>query len=191
MSNVNSGFVASEHFGRLATYWKWLLGFGILTLVLGVLGLGMVAFLTLASVVFYGVILIVDGGIQFLQSFQAGAWKAKLWHVVISLLYLFGGIIVVRNPILASSILTLLLAAAITAIGLMRIVMAIQMRGALGWGWVMTGGVLALILGILIFAKWPASSLVVIGTFISIELILNGWAAVTVALAAKQATRTP
>jgi uncharacterized membrane protein HdeD (DUF308 family) len=190
MSNIVGAFVPGEHFGQLGKRWKWLLVFGILTVIAGLVGLGMAAFLTLASVLFYGIILVVDGGIQFVQSFQAAGWKAKLWHIVISLLYVFGGIIVVRNPILASSILTLLLAGAITGIGLMRILMAIQMKGALGWMWVLVGGVLALLLGILIFARWPASSLVVIGTFISIELIINGWSAVTVALAARQATRS-
>ena len=170
--------------------WKWLLGFGVLTVVLGLIGLGMATFLTLASVVFYGVILLADGVMQFVQSYQSAGWKAKLWHILISLLYVFGGIVVIRNPILASSILTLLLAGAITAIGLMRIVMAFNMKGAIGWVWVLIGGILALVLGILIFAKWPASSLIVIGTFISIELIINGWSAMTVALAARQADKS-
>ena len=190
MSNGGSAFAPREHFGELGKRWKWLLGFGVLTVVLGLIGLGMATFLTLASVVFYGVILLADGVIQFVQSFQSAGWKAKLWHILISLLYVFGGIIVIRNPILASGILTLLLAGAITAIGLMRIVMAIHMKGAFGWLWVLIGGIMALVLGILIFAKWPASSLIVIGTFISIELIINGWSAMTVALAARQVTKS-
>jgi uncharacterized membrane protein HdeD (DUF308 family) len=190
MSNGETAFVPEEHFGELGKRWKWLLGFGILTVVLGLIGLGMATFLTLASVVFYGVILLADGVVQFVQSFQSAGWKAKLWHILISLLYVFGGVIVIRNPILASSILTLMLAGAITAIGLMRIVMAVKMKGALGWAWVLIGGILALLLGIMIFAKWPASSLIVIGTFISIELIINGWSAITVALAAKQAVKS-
>jgi len=177
-------------FGELAKGWKWLLAFGVLSVILGVVGLGMAVFITLASMVFYGVILLVDGGVQLVHSFKCAGWKAKLWHVIISLLYVAGGIIVVRNPVLASSILTLLLAGVITGVGIMRIVMALQMKGSPGWAWILIGGVLALILGILIFAKWPASSLVVIGTFISIELIINGWSAVTVALAAKQVSKT-
>ena len=190
MSNGESAMVPAEHFGELGNRWKWLLGFGVVTVVLGLIGLGMATFLTLASVVFYGIILLADGIVQFVQSFQSAGWKAIVWHILISLLYVFGGIIVIRNPVLASGILTLMLAGAITAIGLMRIVMAIQMKGALGWAWVLIGGVLALVLGILIFARWPASSLIVIGTFISIELIINGWSAITVALAAKQAARS-
>lgn len=190
MSNGQSTFVPGEHFGDLGKRWKWLLGFGVLTVALGLVGLGMATFLTLASVVFYGVILLADGVVQFVQSFQSAAWKSKLWHILISLLYVFGGVVVIRNPILASGILTLILAGVITAIGLMRIVMALHMRGAFGWSWVLIGGILALILGLLIFAKWPASSLIVIGTFISIELIINGWSAVTVALAARQVARS-
>lgn len=162
---------------------------GILMVVLGLVGLSMAVFLTLASVMFYGVVLLIGGGVQFIQSFKSSGWKAKLWHILISLAYLLAGIVVVRNPVLASGILTLFLAGAITAVGLMRILMAFQMKGTAGWGLVLFGGVLALMLGILIFAKWPASSLVVIGTFLSIELIINGWSAVTVALAAKNAPR--
>jgi len=190
MSIGRGAFVPSEHFGQLGKRWRWLLGFGILSVALGVAGLSMAVFLTLASVVFYGVILLVDGGVQFLQSFQSSGWKAKVWHILISLLYVFGGIIVVRNPVLASGILTLMLAGAITAIGLTRIVMAINMKGALGWVWVLIGGILALFLGVMIFARWPASSLVVIGTFISIELIINGWSAMTVAFAARNASKS-
>ena len=116
MSNGESAFAPSEHFGELGKRWKWLLGFGVLTVVLGLIGLGMATFLTLASVVFYGVILLADGVVQFVQSFQSAGWKAKLWHILISLLYVFGGIIVIRNPILASGILTLLLLTAGTII---------------------------------------------------------------------------
>ena len=169
MSNSGSAMFPIEHFGELGKRWKWLLGFGVLTTVAGLIGLGVATFITLASVVFYGVILLAGGVVQFVQSFQSAGWKAKLWHILISLLYIFGGIVVIRNPILASSILTLMLAGAITAIGLMRIIMAVNMKGAFGWSWVLTGGILALLLGILIFARWPASSLIVIGTFISIE----------------------
>jgi uncharacterized membrane protein HdeD (DUF308 family) len=189
MSNGEGATALSAVFGELQRNWGWLLAFGILMVILGVIGLGMAVLVTLASVMFYGILLLIGGGAQFIHSFKASGWKAKIWHVLISLVYLFAGIIVIRNPILASGILTLFLAGAITAVGLMRIVMAFQMKGTAGWGLVMVGGILALLLGILIFAKWPASSLVVIGVFLSIELIVNGWTAMTVALAAKNAPR--
>jgi uncharacterized membrane protein HdeD (DUF308 family) len=57
----------------------------------------------------------------------------------------------------------------------MRIIAGFQVKGELdGWGWMVFAGILNIILGLLIYAQWPASGLWVIGLFISIELIIQG-----------------
>lgn len=174
-------------FGTLEKSWNLLLFFGILSIVLGVIGLGMAVFLTLASVMFYGFMLLVGGGAQLMQSTKSSGWRARTWHVMIALLYLLAGIVVIRNPILASRLLTLVLAGAFVAVGIFRIAMAFQSRGASGWMLLLLGGILALILGAWMLARLDTLSLVIIGLFISIELIANGWSAITLALAAKSA----
>lgn len=179
-----------EVFGTLQRQWGPLLILGVLLIVLGIIGLGMAVFLTLVSVTFYGIMLIVGGGGQLAQSFAGSGWRAKLWHLLIALLYVAGGVIVIRNPILASGLLTLLLASAITGVGIFRLAMAIQMKGTQGWLLLLLGGIIALGLGIWMFANLSTLSFVIIGLFISIELIANGWTAITVALAAKAASRT-
>jgi uncharacterized membrane protein HdeD (DUF308 family) len=179
----------SEVFGELQKNWGLLLVFGILLVVLGIIGLGMAVFLTLASVMFYGIMLLIGGAAQLGQSFKSAGWNAKLWHLMIALLYVLAGMVVIRNPLLASGLLTFILASAFVGVGLFRIFMAIQMRGTAGWILLLIGGVLALVLGIWMFAKISALSLVIIGLFISIELIANGWSAITVAIAAKAASR--
>jgi uncharacterized membrane protein HdeD (DUF308 family) len=162
-----------------------LLAFGVVSLLLGLWGLGMAVFLTLASVVFYGIMLLVDGGAQLVHWFKTTGWQGRWWYLLISLAYILAGIVVIRNPILASSVFTLILAFAILAVGLMRTFMAIQLRSTREWVWVLIGGVASIVLGLMILTRWPASSLVVIGLFISIELIMNGWAAIAVAFAAR------
>ncbi|MCK5618559.1 MAG: DUF308 domain-containing protein [Candidatus Krumholzibacteria bacterium] len=189
MSNDENAAPLDRIFGEIRENWGWLLGFGFLSVILGVIGLGMAAFITLASMVFYGIVLLIGGAAQFIHSFKASGWKAKLWHMLISLFYVIAGVVVVRNPVLASGLLTLFLAGAITAVGVARIIMAFQMKGTAGWGLILLGGIMALVLGIMIFTHWPSSSLVVIGLFISIELIANGWSAITVAIAARSASR--
>jgi len=53
------------------------------------------------------------------------------------------------------------------------------------------GGIAAIVLGALIAADWPGSSFFVIGLFIAIELIVNGWTMIALALAARAAGPRP
>jgi uncharacterized membrane protein HdeD (DUF308 family) len=50
--------------GDLAHNWGWLLAQGILLVVLGTIGLGIIIWLTLASVFIFGVFLFIGGGVQ-------------------------------------------------------------------------------------------------------------------------------
>jgi uncharacterized membrane protein HdeD (DUF308 family) len=183
--NGNTNLPRQRMFGEVRQNWRWLFALGILSLLLGLWGLGMAVFLTLASMVFYGIMLLVDGGAQLVQWFKTTRWQGRWWHLLIGIAYVLAGIVVIRNPVLASSVFTLILAVVILFVGVMRLAMAIQLRETREWVWVLIGGVAAVMLGLMILTRWPASSLVVIGLFISIELIMNGWTAMAVALAAR------
>ena len=145
--------------------------------------------LTLASVLFFGVLLIVGGLSQLIQAFQCKGWKSVLWHVLIALLYVAAGIVIIVDPILASMTLTLMLAWILIAVGVFRIIIAFQLRPVNGWFWPLLSGLVSILLGGMIIAHWPVSGLWVIGLFVAIELIFNGWAYVFIALAARQAGR--
>ncbi len=166
--------------------WGWLLGLGILLIVLGCLGLGMVVGLTLASVLFLGVLLIIAGLSQLFDVFQSKEWQAAGWHALIALLYLVGGGLVMYDPILASTLITALIAWVLIFIGITRLIMAGVLRGASGWGWLVFAGLTAILLGVLILLQWPYSGLWVLGLFIAIELLVNGWTYVFMALAIRR-----
>lgn len=176
-------------FGEVQKHWGWLLALGLLCLILGTIGFWMTFGLTLASVLFFGVLLIVGGLSQLIQAFQCKGWKSALWHVLIALLYVAAGIIIIADPILASMTLTLMLAWILIAVGVFRIIIAFQLRPVNGWFWPLLSGLVSILLGGMIMAHWPVSGLWVIGLFVAIELIFNGWAYVFIALAARQAGR--
>jgi uncharacterized membrane protein HdeD (DUF308 family) len=176
-------------FGELSRHWGWLLAVGILSVILGTIGLGMTWMLTLVSVVYFGVLLIVIGVAQLLQTFKAAGWKSTFLQILIGLLYLAAGIMVVSRPLLASLTLTWALGFALIVVGVMRIVVGVQHRGTSGWGGGVVGGIITLLLGLLILAKWPSDALWVIGLFLAIELIVNGYTQILVALAARRARR--
>lgn len=178
---------AEDLLGDLKVNWGWLMGLGILFLILGIVGLGQVFFLTVASVMFFGFLLLIGGVAQLVEAFKCKGWKGMIWHILIALLYIFAGITAINRPLVASTLITLMIAGAIIAIGLMRIIVAFQHRGTSGWIWPLLGGVISLLLGLMIIARWPVSGLWVIGLFLAIELITNGWSYIMIALAAKNA----
>jgi uncharacterized membrane protein HdeD (DUF308 family) len=174
-------------FGELEKNWGWLMAFGIASIILGSIGLGMSFALTLASMVLFGALLVAGGLFQILDAFKCRGWKGSAWHILIGLLYVVGGVIVMIDPVLASETFTLVLAAVLIAVGLLRLIIAFQLRPSKGWYWPLISGLVSLALGGVILAQWPASGLFVIGLIIAIELIFNGWAYLFVALAARAA----
>ena len=173
--------------GELKRSWGWLLALGILFVILGCIGLGMVVGLTLASMLFLGVLLIIAGCSQFVDVFKSKGWDGIAWHALIAVLYIFGGCIVIYDPFLASALITALLASVLIIIGLTRFCMAIKLKGSAGWGWLLFAGIIAIALGIMILSHWPISGLWVIGLFIAIEMIVDGWTYIFLALGLRSA----
>ena len=176
---------AKQILGELQEKWGWLLALGIIFLVLGIIGLGMTFFLTMLVAIYIGVLILIGGVSQLFLAFSTKAWKGNILTILIAILYIIVGIEVIAHPAIASVVLTLLLGITILVIGIVRIVFALQLKPLKNWGWSLVGGLITLLLGLMILAKWPASGLWVIGLFIAVEMIINGWSLITVALTAK------
>ena len=163
--------------------WGWLLGLGILFVILGCIGLSMTVGLTLVSMVFFGVLLIIAGVSQFVDVSKCREWKPAFWHALIAVFYVIGGAIVIYDPFLASTLITALLAGVLIVIGCSRLVMAFSLKDAPGWGWLVAAGFIAVLLGCMILMQWPFSGLWIIGLFIAIQMIVDGWSYIFIALA--------
>lgn len=160
----------------------WLLGFGILLFVLGIIGLSMEFMLTLASMYFFAALLIISSVSHFADAFKYKGVKGVLWQILIALLYLLAGIVIVYDPLLASAMITALLAWLLIIIGVSRITMAFYLKNTSGWVWILFAGLCSFILGLLILIQWPISGLWVIGMFIAIDLLVSGWTYIFMAL---------
>ena len=166
----------------LQRHWGWVLGLGILLLVLGFIGLSMEIMLTIVSMYFFAALLLVSGLSHLVDAFKYKQLKGALWQILIAILYVCAGLIVVYDPLLASALLTALLAWLLIIIGVSRIIMSFYLKSSVGWGWIALAGMTSLILGILILIQWPISGLWVIGMFIAIDLIMTGWTYIFMAL---------
>lgn len=167
----------------LQRHWGWLLGLGVLLLILGCIGLGMEIVLTIVSMYFFAALFMVSGLSHIADAFKYKQWKGAVWQILIAILYLIGAGIILYDPLLASTIITALLAWTLIVIGVTRISMSISLRDTQGWGWILFAGITSLILGILILLHWPMSGLWVIGMFIAIDMIVSGWTYIFMAIA--------
>jgi len=151
----------------------WRLGLGIAMVVLGVLALASAPLAGIVSAVLLGLALVIGGGVALIGVFRSDSVAEALLMVILTAMLLFTGIGLLADPVRALASITTLLGTFLLLSGVARIVIALFDRRARS-GWAVLHGVVNLILGILIFAKWPLSGLVAIGLFIAIELIIVG-----------------
>jgi uncharacterized membrane protein HdeD (DUF308 family) len=183
MSTVStpSNSSGSHELHPLRNQWWCFLLLGIALVVLGTLCIIDPFVPTLASVIFLGFLLLAAGITQIVSAFWAGKWSGMLIHMLIGVLYVVVGYMVVDAPIINMVVITKFIAIFLIVSGVFRIISALLVRFQ-DWGWALLNGGVTLLLGIIINRQLPEAALWVIGLFIGIEMLFNGWAWVMLAL---------
>ncbi len=152
-----------------------LLGLGLALIVLGSLALYATTTATLISVKLLAWIFIFSGFIQIGHGFYAKNWSGFLIPLILGVISIIAGCIILKNPFVGAFTITLFLAFLFIVQGVIRIIVALSKRFD-HWAWFLASGILSVILGALILYQWPWSGLYIIGMFVGIDLIFNGWA---------------
>jgi len=162
-------------------HWTLLLTLGILMIILGTIGLFQPIAYTVATAILFGALLLVSGGAGIVTAFRLEGWKGKTGTIVLALLYLGAGVLILLNPVIGALSLTLVVAAFLLASGTVKIWLGFSHREQSSWGWLVASGVISILLGILIYVQFPTSGLWVLGLFLAIELLFDGWALIMLA----------
>lgn len=176
---------AVEELQALKKHWYWFLALGIAMLAIGTFAVSTACIVSVTITVtwFFGFLILGGGIAQIASAFTIGRWSGTLVHLLIGLLYAVVGLMIIDEPADSAVRLTLMLALFMIISGAFRIVSSLIERYP-GWGWVLFNGAITLLLGLLIKKQWPLSGLWVIGLFAGIDLILNGWAWIMLAVTA-------
>ena len=113
-----------------------------------------------------------------------------IWKLLVGVAYICFGIYLILHPVLAVASLTLILASLFLIEGVLDIVLFVKMRSVGGSIWVLTDGIITLLLGLLIYMQWPSSSAWAIGTLVGISMIISGVTRVMMSLAVRKAAQT-
>jgi uncharacterized membrane protein HdeD (DUF308 family) len=184
VGNIQTFVVAMPQ--EIAHSWPWFLAFGIALSVLGLIAVGRAFTATLATMVFFGWLLLLACAIEIAQAVLVGAWAGFFSHLMMAILFGVVGVLLVSKPLASAETLTLFMAAFFLVGGLSRLLVAVFVH-APGWGWQAADGAITLGLGALLLVQWPLSGLWAIGLFIGIDLIFFGVSWIALALELRRA----
>src|SRR5262245_20143637 len=161
--------------------WGWFLAFGIGLVLLGILAVVRSVAATVVSMLFFGWLLLIAAAIEIAQAIMVGKWVGLFQHWLSAALFGVLGAMIVWRPMVTAEILTLLMGAFFFVAGLFQLItpFVISLPDT---GWHALNGLITLLLGFLILARWPVSGLWVIGLFLGLELIFYGGAWIVLAL---------
>jgi len=152
----------------------WIIALGVVYVLAGLVALGSVVFATVVTVFVVGIMMLIAGVAEVINSFQIKSWGKFLLWLLLGVLYIVAGFVTFENPLLAAAVLTLMLGFALIVSGIMRLILAFNMKQEMPWVWVALSGVITFLLGLIIVAHWPVSGLYILGLFLGIDLVIAG-----------------
>ena len=162
-------------------HWGWFLAFGIVLLLLGIAAIVRSVIATVASMLFFGWLLVLASIFEFVSAFMVGNWAGFFLHLLIAILFVITGVLVLTRPLISAEAVTLVMSMFFLVAGLYQLIASLWTHLP-GWGWQALSGVVTSVLGVLVLAGWPATGLWMIGLFVGIELIFYGWAWIALAI---------
>lgn len=135
------------------------------------------------TIVLLGWILIFVGIAQFVFAFHSRSAGRFLLKALMGVLYGLCGIVLAFFPVAGLAALTAVLATLLLMYAVCLLTVAFQIRPVSGWRWFLADGLASLLLGVLILARWPASSLWAIGTLIGVAVLTSGLTRIFIASA--------
>ena len=178
------------HLTRVSRSWAWFAFFGALTFVVGILVLVWPGHTLVALAVLFGLQLVVSGLFRLVAAIAmtdaSGGTRALM--AILGLLGLVVGLWALRHIDIALSVLALFLGIYWIINGVVETFTAIDHPQLSGRGWVVAGGLLA-ILGGIILLVWPKPSLLVLAVILGIVLLCFGIVQLLIALALRKASR--
>lgn len=181
--------LVAHELGHLRKEWWWLMLLGVLLVVCGTVAIAYPPFTSVGAVMVLGVLLMISGAATIVSAFWTGKWSAFLLEVLVGILYVIAGMAIMDAPVKSTVILTLFIAAFFIVVGTFRIVSCLVLKFP-QWGWGLLNGVITLLLGGVIYKRFTESplevALVVIGLLVGIELVLNGWTWIMLAMSLRR-----
>jgi uncharacterized membrane protein HdeD (DUF308 family) len=159
---------------------------GVLTVIFGVIAVGSPLITGVAVTVFVGFLLLASGITQIIHALKSKQWGTGFWGTVIGLLGVVAGLLMIFRPMVGLVTMTMLLAIYFLVDGISEVIAAFRIKPDQGWGWVLFNGIIAVLLGFMIWRQWPISGAWAIGLLVGIHILLTGWSMIILGTGARK-----
>jgi uncharacterized membrane protein HdeD (DUF308 family) len=165
----------------------WSIALSVLLILAGLFAILIPPLSGLAVTLIFAWTMIISGITHFVFAFKTHTTGGVLWELLVGAIYLFTGVYLILHPLSALIALTLILAIYLFLEGIVETILSFQLRPRHGANWLLIDGIVTLILAIMIWRSWPASTVWVIGTLVGISMVFSGFSRLMLSLAAKRA----
>jgi uncharacterized membrane protein HdeD (DUF308 family) len=166
---------------EIKKHYAWSIFMGVITAVLGTFLIAYPLAAATITTLLIGWVLIFAGIAQFVFAFHSQTIGKFFLKVFSSVLYGIAGIALTFFPLAGVAFLTVLLGILILAYAGVETATAFQLRPLAGWGWFLFNAAASLLMGILILAGWPSSSVWAIGTLVGVSVLMSGISRIMIA----------
>jgi uncharacterized membrane protein HdeD (DUF308 family) len=166
----------------------WGIFLGIVTAALGVLLMVFPLIAGTVTTIIIGCILVIAGVLEIVASLRAHTAGRFILRLLLGVVYGFGGLFLVFNPLWGLAVLTVVLGVMLLFEAVVTAVLAFQTRPVSSW--LLVDAAITAILGGLIVAHWPTSTIWAVGTLVGAALLVRGITRVALSTRLRRATET-
>src|SRR3954452_14085921 len=178
----------SEMNAAVKANWKAFLFEGILLAVLGLAAMIVPPLASLAVTIFLGWMFLISGIAGLALTFWARRMPGFWWSLISAVLAVGAGLVLLAQPVQGTLTLTVVVGVYFLAEGVATIMYALEHKKELSerWAWLLTAGVMDVLVAGIIIAGLPASALWALGVLVGINMLFGGASLIAMALAARK-----
>ncbi len=164
----------------------WLIIGGILSIVVGFIAMGSPYVFSVLIAQWLGFAALVIGVISLATAVFGKHSGHRFAEGLSGVIRIIAGIILLRCIGSSVAIITLILAGYLAAGGIVAIFGALKLRGNAGWVWTLINGLASLVLGLMVFSRWPNNSVATLGLLFGIHALFSGVSNLMLGLSARK-----
>jgi len=176
--------MTQAHVGHSRSRGSFIFG-GVLSLLVGVFAIAAPQLFSFVLTQLIGALCLVTGVVAIFQAVFGKIRQHCFLSSLSAIIRIAAGSALLFFPIAGVAALTLIVAAIFLTEGIVCIATSLRMRSNPAWVWLLLNGIVALLLGGMIYAKWPLDSAGILGILYGIQSLFSGSVMLMMGLSAR------